>query len=107
MALGMRGAERQDSAPADLDSAASMGTLILARHSTTEASAAGRNLGRRTDPPLAAAGVDLAARLGTALGAELAELPNEELRLLTSPALRCRQTATAVAERVSVTGDVE
>lgn len=80
-----------------------MGTLILARHSTTEASAAGRNLGQRTDPPLAAAGMDLAARLGATLRAELDELPHDDLRLFSSPALRCRQTATAVAEGVGVT----
>ena len=36
-----------------------MGTLILARHSITEASAAGRNLGQRSDPPLAAEGTAL------------------------------------------------
>ena len=84
-----------------------MGTLILARHSITEASAAGRNLGQRTDPPLAAAGADLAVRLGVALRAELAELPSDELRVLSSPAVRCRQTASAVASRVGMTGDVE
>ena len=66
-----------------------MGTLILVRHSITAASAAGRNLGRRTDPPLADEGVALAARLGQALAAELTELPHDELRLLTSPAQRC------------------
>jgi broad specificity phosphatase PhoE len=74
-----------------------MGTLILARHSVTEASAAGRNLGQRTDPPLTAAGTELAARLGATLRAELDELPHDGLRLLSSPALRCRQTATEVA----------
>jgi probable phosphoglycerate mutase len=84
-----------------------MGTLILARHSTTEASAAGRNLGQRTDPPLAAAGTDLATRLGATLRAELDELPHDDLRLFSSPALRCRQTAAAVAEVVGVTDAVE
>ncbi len=84
-----------------------MGTLILARHSTTEASAAGRNLGQRTDPPLAVAGADLAARLGATLRAELDELPHDDLRLFSSPALRCRQTAAAVAEGVGVTDAVE
>jgi broad specificity phosphatase PhoE len=74
-----------------------MGTLILARHSTTEASDAGRNLGQRTDPPLAAAGVALAERLGATLRAELDELRHDDLRLFSSPALRCRQTAAAVA----------
>jgi ribonuclease H / adenosylcobalamin/alpha-ribazole phosphatase len=74
-----------------------MGSLILVRHSITAASAEGRNLGQRTDPPLAPEGVALAARLATTLGAELTELPHEELRMLSSPALRCRQTAEAIA----------
>jgi broad specificity phosphatase PhoE len=73
-----------------------MGTLILARHSTTEASAASRNLGQRTDPPLAEAGMTLARRLGEALGGELAELPHDEVRFVSSPALRCRMTMEAV-----------
>lgn len=73
-----------------------MGSLILARHSITEASAAGRNLGQRSDLPLAPAGVELAARLGAALAAELEELPHDEMRLLTSPARRCRETAGAI-----------
>ena len=71
MALGMRGAERQDSAPAALDSLHRWARLVLVRHSITEASAAGRNLGQRTDPPLAAAGVELAERLAATLRAEL------------------------------------
>jgi broad specificity phosphatase PhoE len=74
-----------------------MGTLILARHSITEASAAGRNLGQRSDLPLAPAGVELAERLGAALAAELDELPHDELRLVSSPARRCRETAEALA----------
>jgi probable phosphoglycerate mutase len=74
-----------------------MGSLILVRHSITKASASGRNLGQRTDPPLADAGVALAGRLGDTLARELSELPHDELRLLTSPALRCRQTAEAIA----------
>ena len=84
-----------------------MGTLILVRHSITEASAAGRNLGQRTDPPLAAAGADLAVRLGATLHAELSELPHDELRLLSSTALRCRETAAPVAVGVGATGDLE
>lgn len=74
-----------------------MGTLILVRHATTAASASGRNLGQGTDPPLSEAGRELARDAGSTLSAELAELPHEELRLVTSPALRCRQTATAIA----------
>ena len=84
-----------------------MGTLILARHSTTQASAAGRNLGQRTDPPLAAAGTDLASLLGATLRAELDELPHDDLRLFSSPALRCRQTAVAVADGIGVTDAAE
>lgn len=79
-----------------------MGSLVLARHSITAASAAGRNLGRRTDPPLSEAGVELAAHLGDALAMELAELPHDELRIVTSPARRCRQTAAPVAEALGV-----
>ena len=74
-----------------------MGSLILVRHATTAASESGRNLGRKSDPPLAPAGERLAVRLATALAAELEELPHDELRLVSSPALRCRQTAAAVA----------
>ena len=79
-----------------------MGSLILVRHAITEASAAGRNLGQRADPPLAPAGFELAARLGQALAAELAELPHDRMRIVTSSALRCRQTAEPVAEVLGV-----
>lgn len=84
-----------------------MGSLILVRHSITAASASGRNLGQRTDPPLAAEGADLAERLGQALRAELAELPHDELRVISSPALRCRQTAEIVARRIGHEGEAE
>ncbi len=79
-----------------------MGSLILARHSITEASAAGRNLGQRSDLPLAPAGVVLAARLGVALAAELEELPHDEMRLVTSPARRSRETAEGIARPLGV-----
>src|SRR5688500_19572838 len=82
-----------------------MGTLILVRHSTTAASAAGRNLGQRSDPPLAAEGVELADRLGATLVLELAELPHDELRILSSPASRCRQTAGAIARAMGIASD--
>jgi len=85
-----------------------MGSLILVRHAITEASAAARNLGQRTDPPLSAAGLALAGQLGRTLAAELAELPHDRLRLLSSPALRCRQTAESVARALGVAAaDVE
>jgi probable phosphoglycerate mutase len=79
-----------------------MGSLILVRHSTTAASAAGRNLGRSDDPPLATEGANLAGRLAQTLSTELAELPHDELRLLSSPALRCRQTAAPIATALGI-----
>jgi broad specificity phosphatase PhoE len=82
-----------------------MGNLILVRHSITEASAAGRNLGQKTDPPLADAGVELAARLGASLAFELGELPHDAVRLLSSPAIRCRQTAEAIAPALGVASE--
>ena len=74
-----------------------MGSLILVRHAITAASAAGRNLGQRSDLPLSDAGFALARELGRTLAAELVELPHDEMQLLSSPALRCRQTAAAIA----------
>jgi broad specificity phosphatase PhoE len=77
-----------------------MGSLFLARHATTEASAAGRNLGRRDDPPLAPAGRELASRLGHAIRLEMGELPTPDggdLRLISSSARRCLETIEAVA----------
>jgi broad specificity phosphatase PhoE len=85
-----------------------MGSLFLVRHATTTASASGRNLGQRGDPPLADAGLELAERLGATLSAELGELPHREVRLLSSPALRCRQTADAIGAALGIGGtDVE
>jgi broad specificity phosphatase PhoE len=82
-----------------------MGSLILVRHSITDASATGRNLGQRTDPPLAVAGAALAERLAATLAAELAELPHDDLRLLSSPALRCRQTSEALKGGLGLEGE--
>lgn len=82
-----------------------MGSLVLVRHAITAASAAGRNLGQREDPPLSDAGMELADRLGLAIAAELSELPHDELRVITSPALRCRQTAAAIGSALSVAAD--
>ncbi|MDP9270140.1 MAG: histidine phosphatase family protein [Chloroflexota bacterium] len=84
-----------------------MGHLILVRHSTTAASAGGRNLGQGSDPPLAAAGVALATRLGAALSVELAELPITELRLVSSPARRCRETMAAIARAIGQSDEPE
>jgi broad specificity phosphatase PhoE len=82
-----------------------MGSLFLVRHATTEASRAGRNLGQRVDPGLAAEGEDLAARSAVAIGAELAALSHDDVRIVSSPALRCRATAAAIA--VEVAAEVE
>jgi broad specificity phosphatase PhoE len=79
-----------------------MGSLILVRHAITAASAAGRNLGQRSDLPLSEAGFELARHLARTLAAELAELPHDEMRMLSSPALRCRQTAAAIAAALDV-----
>lgn len=84
-----------------------MGSLILVRHATTAASESGRNLGQRGDPPLAAAGQQLATRLAAALRAELDELPHDQIRLVSSPALRCRQTMAAIVRRLGVLAEVE
>jgi broad specificity phosphatase PhoE len=74
-----------------------VGSLFLVRHSATAASAAGRSLGQGSDPPLSNAGLALAEQLGAAIAAELGELPHDELRLVASTALRCRQTAAEIA----------
>jgi broad specificity phosphatase PhoE len=79
-----------------------MGSLVLVRHATTAASEAGRNLGQRSDLPLNAAGLALADRLGLTLAAELAELPYDAMRVVSSPALRCLQTAAGIAAGLGV-----
>ncbi len=79
-----------------------MGSLILVRHATTAASAAGRNLGKHSDLPLSDDGFALAAQLGRTLAAELTALPHQEMRLVSSPALRCRQTAAAIADALEL-----
>ncbi|MEO8246056.1 MAG: histidine phosphatase family protein [Chloroflexota bacterium] len=79
-----------------------MGSLVLVRHATTAASASGRNLGQASDMPLSDAGAQLAERLAVALAAELAELPHDNLRLVTSPAQRCRSTIAPVARTLAV-----
>lgn len=77
-----------------------MGSLFLIRHATTEASASGRNLGQASDPPLAPAGEELAARLGRAIVGELRALAHDELRLVTSTARRCRETLDSAAAQL-------
>ena len=76
--------------------AALMGSIVLVRHATTTASQAGTNLGQRRDPGLTADGLLLAERLGRAITLELAELDQTELRLISSPARRCLETADGI-----------
>ena len=73
-----------------------MGSLILVRHAITAASAAGRNLGQRSDLPLSDSGLDLARALGRNPRPSWPSSRTTSF-MLSSPALRCRQTAAAVA----------
>jgi len=81
-----------------------MGHLFLVRHATTEASASGRNLGGLSDDPLTAHGRLLAERVGRAIALELEPISPLDLRLVTSPARRCRETAAAIREAVARPG---
>lgn len=74
-----------------------MGSIFLVRHATTAASASGKNLGQASDPALTGDGQQLATRLGRAIVLELAALPHDALRLISSPARRCQATAAAIA----------
>jgi broad specificity phosphatase PhoE len=80
-----------------------MGSIILARHATTAASASGANLGQASDPTLTGAGQQLARRLGHAIVLEIGALPHDQLRLLSSPARRCVTTAGAI--QAALAGD--
>lgn len=73
-----------------------MGSVVLVRHATTAASAGGTNLGQARDLTLTAEGRELAARLGRAIAQELTALGHSNLRLVSSPARRCLDTATAI-----------
>jgi broad specificity phosphatase PhoE len=84
-----------------------MGHLVLARHASTEASQVGRNLGQRGDPPLSARGLQLADRLGVAVAAELQDISVSDLRIVTSPALRCVQTVAGISAHLSSAPPVE
>ena len=80
-----------------------MGSIFLVRHATTRASASGTNLGQADDAALTADGDRLATRVGGAIALELAALPHDEIRMVSSPARRCRATAAAIASAI-VTG---
>lgn len=67
--------------------------LIVVRHGRTESNAAGLLLGH-ADPPLDAEGRDQAAAIGAAL-----DHPDT---VITSPLIRCRQTAEALGGPVEV-----
>ena len=69
-----------------------MGSIFLVRHATTAASEAGANLGQASDPNLTGGGQQLAMRLGRAITLELAALPHDEVRLISSPARRLKIT---------------
>lgn len=84
-----------------------MGTMLLVRHASTDASQEGRNLGQSSDPPLSAVGTSLAERLGALLASELSSLAPSMLRLLTSPARRCRETTRAILPSLPGNPDVE
>lgn len=82
-----------------------MGSLFLIRHSITASSASGRNLGSTEDPPLAPQGVVAADQMADALTIELDELPHDEVRLISSPARRCRETIAPVARAFGIAAD--
>lgn len=78
-----------------------MGSIFLVRHATTRASASGTNLGQADDAALTADGDRLATRVGGAIALELAALPHDEIRMVSSPARRCRATAAAIANAIA------
>lgn len=84
-----------------------MGSLVLVRHATTDASRQGRNLGGASDPPLAPDGERLATAVGRALALEFAALPQGAWRAVTSSALRCRQTLDMVLAAMPAEAAIE
>jgi broad specificity phosphatase PhoE len=70
--------------------------LIVVRHGRTAVNAEGRLLGR-ADPPLDDVGETQAEALARAVGSSGAAV-----RVVTSPLLRCRQTAEALGLRVTI-----
>ena len=74
--------------------------IVLVRHGRTAANASGLLLGR-ADPELDAEGQLQAARLAEALSGE------QVARVVSSPLVRCRQTAAAVAGALGVPVEVD
>lgn len=72
--------------------------LILVRHGRTAPNASGLLLGR-ADPPLDAVGAGQAARVADAIGAAA--------RVVSSPLVRCRMTADAIAASAGVDLEVD
>lgn len=73
-----------------------MGSFVLVRHATTTASREGTNLGQARDLPLTPDGIELAGWLGRAIALELESLAHTTVRLISSPARRCLETAAAI-----------
>ena len=77
-------------------------TLFLVRHGRTAANASGLLLGR-LDPPLDDEGERQAAAVGDAIHGEAAR----GSRVISSPLVRCRTTAAAIAERLGLDVEVD
>ena len=84
-----------------------MGSLVLVRHATTTATRRGTNLGQARDLPLTSGGQALAERLGGAILLELAALAHNEVRLVSSPARRCLDTAAAIRDALAASRPLE
>jgi probable phosphoglycerate mutase len=78
-----------------------MGSIVLVRHATTAASQTGANLGQARDLPLTPDGRRLAERLGGTISLELAALGHGQVRVISSPARRCVETAEAIVRRLA------
>lgn len=78
------------------------GSIIIVRHGRTEFNAAGRLQGR-TDNPLDEVGLAQAEAVATYLAPELLS----DTLIVCSPLLRARQTATAIAEGVGASLEID
>ena len=75
--------------------------IVFARHGETAPNRDGLILGRGSDPGLTERGRDQAARLAALLG------PEEPVVVLTSPLLRARETAAAIAGACGLQPEVD